>query len=96
MKYLVLFEDNPDCDTDVRQQHMQDHLEFLGRDPGRFDAAGPLLSDETITGGAWVLNADSIEEVENQIRTDPFWPTGLRKSYRILAWRQVYSGSGSG
>jgi hypothetical protein len=22
---------------------------------------------------------------------DPFWPTGLRKSVRILEWRQVFA-----
>jgi hypothetical protein len=22
---------------------------------------------------------------------DPFWPTGLRRSARVLAWKQVYA-----
>ncbi len=32
------------------------------------------------------LEANSI----NIISADPFWPTGLRKSLRILHWRQVF------
>jgi uncharacterized protein YciI len=25
------------------------------------------------------------------VKKDPFWPTGLRKSVRILAWKQVFA-----
>ncbi|HKY93757.1 MAG TPA: hypothetical protein VJL84_00570, partial [Kiloniellales bacterium] len=24
------------------------------------------------------------------VKADPFWPTGLRKGVRILAWKQVF------
>jgi uncharacterized protein YciI len=24
-------------------------------------------------------------------RADPFWPTGLRRSVRVLAWSQVFA-----
>jgi uncharacterized protein YciI len=29
--------------------------------------------------------------VDALVRNDPFWPTGLRKSVRILAWAQVFA-----
>jgi len=43
---------------------------------------GPLgfLEREAITDSA----------VRRLVEADPFWPAGLRRSVRILAWRQVF------
>jgi uncharacterized protein YciI len=41
-------------------------------------------------GGLWIVEADNAEQVQNLVETDPFWPTGLRKSIQILEWTQVY------
>ena len=30
-------------------------------------------------------------EVRGLVESDPFWPTGLRKSIQILEWTQVYA-----
>lgn len=92
MKYLVLFEDNPGVGTDVRSLHMAAHRQFLADNSDNVDAAGPLHeSDGSNAGGAWVVEGDSESEVERLIKEDPFWPTGLRKSYRILQWTQVFA-----
>ena len=78
MLYAVLFEDDP-AKTGERRRHMPAHLAFLEREADRIRAAGPLLDGEAGAGGLWLVEAD------------PFWPTGLRRSVRILAWRQVFS-----
>jgi uncharacterized protein YciI len=93
MIYAVLFEDN-DGHADMRTRHMPDHLAFLQRNAASIQAAGPLQdsADNMPAGGLWLVRADNPQEVRTLIETDPFWPTGLRKSVRILEWRQVFAG----
>lgn len=90
--YAVLFEDNPGTDH-LRQHHMQEHLAFLAAHADAVSAAGPLVDATTDdpAGGLWLVKADSPESVESLVREDPFYPTGLRKSVRILSWRQVFT-----
>jgi len=45
----------------------------------------------TARGGLWLVDAADLAEVDALVKEDPFWPTGLRKSVRILAWNQVFS-----
>ncbi|MAG98991.1 MAG: YciI family protein [Alphaproteobacteria bacterium] len=56
-------------------------------------AAGPLkdTASGNSAGGLWMVTADSPEAVQSLVEADPFWPTGLRKSVRILEWTQVFS-----
>lgn len=95
MKFVILFEDAPDADPEIRTTHMRAHLAFLERNSDRVEAAGPL-SDPAEKGrdGLWIVEADALEEVDLLVREDPFWPTGLRKTYTIIKWTQVYA-SGS-
>ena len=90
--FIVLFEDNPNAGADVRRRLMVDHLAFLERHAERIRAAGPLRSgDGEPAGGLWLVDAADDTEVDALVKEDPFWPTGLRKSVRILAWRQVFA-----
>ncbi len=92
MLYAVLFEDNPSLGTDVRRQHLPAHLSFLERNAPRIKAAGPLrASAGEAAGGLWVVEADSADVVDALVKEDPFWPTGLRRSVRILSWSQVFA-----
>jgi uncharacterized protein YciI len=92
MLFVVLFEDNAEAAAEARRTHMQAHLAFLEKHAAHVRAAGPL---RTIVGdgagGMWVVDAGSAEEVDRLVKDDPFWPTGLRKSVRILEWRQVFA-----
>ena len=92
MIYCVLFEDD-DRHAEMRQKHMQAHLAFLKQHADAIDAAGPLTDSATKrpAGGLWVVQAESAEAVRALVEADPFWPTGLRKSVRILEWKQVFS-----
>ena len=91
MKYAVLFEDNDEF-AHMRPKFMADHLQFLADNSERIEAAGPMKDGRTQdpAGGLWIVDADNVEQVQNLVETDPFWPTGLRKSIRILEWTQVY------
>ncbi len=93
MKFIILFEDNPEADPDIRKTHMSRHLEFLEAHADKIEAAGPL-TDTARKGrdGLWIVEADDVEDLERLVRKDPFWPTGLRRSYAIIAWTQVFAG----
>jgi uncharacterized protein YciI len=92
MKFVVLFEDDPDAGADVRRNHMSEHLAFLERNSRKVNAAGPLKTPAGQgAGGIWIVDANDAGEVDQLVKQDPFWPTGLRKSVRILAWNQVYA-----
>jgi uncharacterized protein YciI len=88
MLYAVLFEDNENLGSDVRRQHMPSHLAFLERNASRIKAAGPLRAP---AGGLWLVEADSPDVVDALVKEDPFWPTGLRRSVRIVNWSQVFA-----
>ena len=91
MKFVVLFEDNPE-ETELRTKYMPDHLAFLDRNKDKIDAAGPLVEvDGAGAGGLWLVDVANAEETRRLVEEDPFWPTGLRKSFRVLAWKQVFA-----
>lgn len=92
MIFCVLFEDD-DRHADMRQKHMAAHLAFLKQHADIVDAAGPLRDAETGQpgGGLWVVEAEDARAVRKLVEADPFWPTGLRKTVRILEWKQVFS-----
>ncbi len=92
MKFAVLFEDQPGTGMDLRLKHMPAHLAFLENHSNIIKAAGPLKSNNgELAGGLWLAEADQVEEVQDLIERDPFWPAGLRKSVKILAWQQVFA-----
>lgn len=93
MKFIILFEDAPDADPDIRKIHMAHHLDFLENNSDKIEAAGPL-SDPAGMGrdGMWIVEAKNEAEVDRLVKEDPFWPAGLRKSYAVIKWTQVYAG----
>lgn len=92
MLFAVLFTDHPDADADIRRRLMPDHLAFLDTNADSVHAAGPLFdADGNPAGGLWLVEAPDAAAVEALVYTDPFWPTGLRDTVRILAWRQVFA-----
>jgi uncharacterized protein YciI len=91
MLYAVLFTDAADR-AEMRGRLMPAHLGFLEQNRERIRAAGPLLeSDSGGAGGLWLVEADSPEAVTELVQADPFWPTGLRKTVRILRWARVFA-----
>lgn len=92
MLYAVVFEDAAHLAPDVRRRHMPAHLSFLEKNAARIRAAGPLRAHSgDPVGGLWLVEADCADAVDALVREDPFWPTGLRQSVRVLAWSQVFA-----
>ena len=91
MNFIVLFKDNP-AKADQRAKHLAAHLAFLEKNLTRVKAAGPLIDpvNGAGAGGMWMVEATDAAQVQKLVETDPFWPTGLRKSVKILQWKQVY------
>lgn len=92
MMYAVLFEDNDDR-AEERARHMSDHLAFLQLNAASIQAAGPLrdAAGGAPAGGLWLVEADAAAAVRALVEADPFWPTGLRKSVRVLEWTRVFA-----
>jgi uncharacterized protein YciI len=92
MLYAVLFEDDPARGPEVRRQHMPAHLGFLEAKARHIRAAGPLRDPSgDAAGGLWLVEAETPQAVDALVKADPFWPTGLRRSARILTWSQVFA-----
>jgi len=90
MRFAVLFTDNEKF-ASKRQELMKDHLTFLKSNSDSIQAAGPMFSaDGTGTGGMWVVEAASVQDVTRLVEEDPFFPTGLRKDIEIREWRLVF------
>ena len=92
MKFVVLLEDNPAADADIRQRDMPAHLAFLEENRDKIEAAGPLPVLGNGSGGLWIVEAPDKDVAEALVHADPFWLTGLRKSVQVLAWKQVFAG----
>lgn len=91
--FAVLLEDNLEQAANIRRLHMQAHLDFVGRHAAAIRAAGPL-HDASVgqpAGGLWLVEANDAGAVAILTREDPFWAAGLRRSIRILEWRQVFA-----
>lgn len=89
MLFAVLLTDDPEF-AHMRERHMAEHLAFLERNADRIRSAGPLReADGAGAGGLWLVEADSAGAVQTLVESDPFWPTGLRASVRVLRWVQV-------
>jgi uncharacterized protein YciI len=92
MLYVVLFEDEMTLGPDLRSRHMPAHLSFLQANAASIRAAGPLRTTTgEPAGGLWLVEAEDQTRVDDLVKEDPFWPTGLRRSVRILHWAQVFS-----
>lgn len=91
MRFIVQFTDNEEF-AHKRQEHMQDHLAFLGQNKETVLSAGPLfdLDSGDGAGGLWIVEAESEAVVQSLVEEDPFYPTGLRQDIKILQWKVVF------
>lgn len=87
--FAVLFEDRPGT-SELRARHIAAHLDFLAATPA-ITSAGPLFEADAVAGGLWLVVAKDASAVRSLVEKDPFWPTGLRASARVLEWRRVHA-----
>ena len=91
MIYCVLFEDD-DRHAQMRQKHMEAHLDYLKQHADNAMPQGPLsdIGTKRPAGGCGWSRPRSAGAVRQMVEADPLWPNGLRKSVRILEWKQVF------
>lgn len=90
--FVVFFEDQSSA-VDQRARHMKSHLAFLQQNAAVIRSAGPLQEAQSGTpaGGLWIVDCEDAQQVWDLVHTDPFWPTGLRKSVNVLQWNRVFA-----
>lgn len=92
MLYTIHFYDNTDADHDIRPRFMQRHLAHLSENKAVIRAAGPLKEEDgAVKSGLWLVDVETIEQAWELVRTDLFWPTGLRDTVEIKQWAQVFA-----
>lgn len=84
MHYVIHCLDH-DGAVEKRLANYEDHKAYLGSAPVKTVISGPLLADdeETMIGSCFVIEADTLAEVEAFNANDPFRKVGLWKSISI-------------
>ena len=90
MLFAVLFTDKRGL-GDVRAQHLQAHIEWLELNKDVLPVGGSLRQElgQVPKGGLWIAEASSKIQLDELLKTDPFYIAGLRQSYEILHWSKA-------
>jgi len=90
MLFAVIFTDRPD-QGDLRAANLQAHIEWLEKHKDVIPVGGSLRHElgQTPKGGLWIAEAKTKLELEELLKTDPFYTAGLRQSYEILHWSKA-------
>jgi uncharacterized protein YciI len=91
MKYAAIIEYT--TDTAKIAATRPAHREYLKTllESGRLAISGPFADDR---GGILVYEANSVQEVEEMLRDDPFTKAGVFEKVQIREWRVVMANSG--
>jgi uncharacterized protein YciI len=87
MLFAIIFTDKLGY-GEVRAANLQAHIEWLEKNKELVPVGGSLRHEmaEAPIGGLWIAEAETKAQLEELIRTDPFYIAGLRESYDILHW----------
>ena len=90
MLFAVLFADKPGL-GELRARHLQAHIEWLELNKDVIPVGGSLRQElgQVPRGGLWIAEANSKNQLEDLLKTDPFYIAGLRQSYEILHWSKA-------
>lgn len=90
MLFVVIFTDKTNH-GDVRAANLQAHIEWLEYHQDTIPVGGSLRErlGEIPKGGLWIAEAESKAQLEELLKTDPFYIAGLRESYEILHWSKA-------
>ena len=91
MAYFIETFDKPDS-RELRQQHRQEHHDYLEANRRILLACGGKLADDSdaATGGVYLLDVETRAEAETFIAKDPFTQEGLFAEIRISRWRKAF------
>ena len=90
MLFAVIFIDKIGL-GEVRTANLEAHIQWLEANREVILAGGSLRPElgQTPKGGLWIANAQSKEQLDQLLKTDPFYTSGLRESYEILHWSKA-------
>ncbi len=93
MLFAVIFTDKP-AGGEIRAANLQAHIEWLEQHRDVIPVGGSLRHDpgQTPKGGLWIAHAESKDQLDELLKTDPFYTAGLRQSYDILHWSKSNDG----
>jgi hypothetical protein len=88
--FAVIFTDKPGR-GDVREANLQAHIEWLESNRDVIPVAGSLRHEpgELPRGGLWIAEAESKAQLDELLKSDPFYVAGLRQGYEILHWSKA-------
>lgn len=91
MLFAVTFQDAPGR-LSVRAQFMSAHIEWLAKNADVVKVAGSLRPkpDAAPEGALWIVEADTVEQVETLVANDPFTLHGLRAGCSIRHWSKAF------
>ncbi len=90
MLFAIIFTDKAGY-GELRAANLQAHIEWLEENKEVVPVGGSLRREmgETPKGGLWIAEAESKSEIEELLKTDPFFIAGLRESYEIFHWSKA-------
>ncbi len=90
MLFAVILTDKP-AHGEVRAANLQAHIDWLEQNKDVIPVGGSLRHElgGTPKGGLWIAEAESKAQLEQLLKTDPFYIAGLRQSYEILHWSKA-------
>jgi uncharacterized protein len=90
MLFAVIFTDKV-AHGGIRAANLQAHIDWLERNRAVIPIGGSLRHEpgETPKGALWIAEAESKLQLEELLKTDPFYTAGLRQSYEILHWSKA-------
>ena len=90
MLFAVIFTDKIGSGK-VRAANLEAHIQWLEANREVIPVGGSLRLElgQTPQGGLWIAHAESKEQLDQLLKTDPFYTFGLRESYEIFHWSKA-------
>jgi uncharacterized protein len=90
MLFAVIFTDKPNH-GELRAAHLQAHIAWLEQNKDVIPVGGSLRHEllQVPKGGLWIAEAQSKQQLDELLKSDPFYIAGLRQSYEILYWSKA-------
>ncbi len=90
MLFAVIFKDKLN-QVELRARFLQAHIQWLEAHKEIVPIGGSLRHEpgQAPIGGLWIAEANSKQQLDELIQTDPFFTAGLRQSYEVLYWSKA-------
>jgi len=89
MLYVILGKDKPN--SSARLDNYEAHKAYLSKSPVKIVFSGPLVDDknrDAMIGSLFLIDAESIEQVQDFNRNDPFHKAGVWETVYVEAFHK--------